>query len=248
MSTGVANLERAPVRPSGGLLLRMQRSEAWHSAGRVLALVRKELALEARRREFVGVVGLFSVLVLVVFTFALDLASDQAAAVAPGALWVAFAFAATLGFGRASALEREWGTLDTLLLSPVGLGEVYVARVLSSALALLAVEGCTLVAFTIFFNLPVLQWALLPMLLLGTLGLATAGTLFGAIAASTRARDLLLPVLLFPVIVPVLIACVRATSGIIAGEGPGIWLTLLVAFDAIFLMAGPWLFGAVLED
>jgi heme exporter protein B len=236
----------------GALSLRLRHSDAAQrlqaSAGRIAVLVWKDLLLERRRREFLGAVGLFSVLVLVVFAFALDLASEHAAAVAPGALWVAFTFAGTIGFGRSFALEREWGTLDSLLVAPVERAELYLGRVLSNTLFLLAVEAATLVAFLLFFNLPVLRLALVPVLLLGTLGLASAGTMFAAMAANMQAREILLPVLLFPILVPVLIASVKATAGVIEGTGTGPWLAILLCFDAMFITVGPWVFGAVMEE
>lgn len=218
------------------------------SLTRIGAIVWKELLLETRRREFAGVVGLFSILVLVVFTFTLDLAAEHASAVAPGALWVAFTFAATLGFGRTFAMERSWGTLDGLLLAPVERGELYLGMVLANILFLLGVEAVTLFAFVVFFSLPVLQLALLPVLVLGTVGLSAAGTMFAAMAATLRAREILLPVLLFPILIPVLIASVKATAGVLDGSGSNPWLSILLCFDAIFLAIGPWLFGAVVEE
>lgn len=223
-------------------------SQIHASLTRISAIVWKELLLEARRREFAGVVGLFAVLVLVVFTFTLDLAAEHAAAVAPGALWVAFTFAATLGFGRSFALERSWGTVDGLLLAPVERGEIYLAMVLANVLFLWGVEAVTLAAFVVLFSLPVLQVGLLPVLVLGTLGLSAAGTMFAAMAANMRAREILLPVLLFPILIPILIASVKATAGVLDGSGTGPWLSILLSFDAIFLAVGPWLFGAVVEE
>ncbi|MBI3974294.1 MAG: heme exporter protein CcmB [Chloroflexi bacterium] len=217
-------------------------------AAQVWAIVWKDIVLELRRREVLMAMATFALLALIVFTFALDLAAEHAAAVAPGALWVAYLFAGTIGLGRAFALEREWGTLEGLLLAPVERPALYLAKMLSITILMLAVEAASLVLFTVFFNLPVLRLSLVPVLLLGTVGFAAAGTLFAAMAANTRAREVLLPVLLFPITVPVVIASVKATAGAIDGSGPGAWLQLLIAFDAVILVVGLWVAGAVLED
>jgi heme exporter protein B len=187
-------------------------------------------------------------LVLVVFTFALDLAAEHRAAVAPGALWVAYLFGGTLGLGRGFAQEREWGTLEGLLLAPVDRGAIYLAKLLGNAAYMLAIELISLPVFVAFFDLPVLRLELLPVLFLGTLGFAAAGTLFAAMAAHGRSREVLLPVLLFPVAVPVVISCVKATASVIAGEGAGQWLSLLIAFAAVIAVVAYLTFDFVVED
>lgn len=224
------------------------RAAALTFAGQVWALLWKDLVLELRRWEVLGAMGLFTLLVLVVFTFALDLTAAHAAAVAPGALWVAYLFAGTLGLGRAFAQERAWGTLEGLLLAPVDRGALYLAKVLGNVLFLLGIEVASLPIAGAFFDLPVLRPALLPVLLLGAVGFAAVGTLFAAMAGTTRAHEVLLPVLLFPIAVPVMIASVKATAGVIGGEGAGPWLSLLLAFDAIFLAVACLAFGAVVEE
>lgn len=217
-------------------------------AGQVWAILRTDIVLELRRRELLGTMGLFTLLVLVVLTFALDLTTEAAAAIAPGALWVAYLLAGMLGLGRAIALEREWGTLDGLRLAPLDGGTLYLTKVLGNLLFMLLVEAASLPIAAAVFGLPVLRLALLPVLLLGTLGFAAVGTLFATMAAHTRAREVLLPVLLLPVAVPVVIAGVQATSGVLDGRGVGPWLNVLVAFDAIVLVVAYLTFDAVLEE
>ena len=224
------------------------RDELRDYAGQVGAILWKDLRLEWRRREYLATVGLFTLLVLVIFTFALDLPAERGAAVAPGALWVAYLFGGTLGLGRGFAQEREWGTLEGLLLAPVDRGAIYLAKLRGNAIFMLAVELISLPVFVAFFDLPVLRLELLPVLLLGTLGFAAAGTLFAAMAAQGRSRDVLLPVLLFPVAVPVVISCVRATASVIVGEGVGQWLSLLIAFAAVIAVVAYLTFDVVVED
>lgn len=224
------------------------RDELRDYAGQVGALLWKDLLLEWHRREFVATIGLFTLLVLVVFTFALDLAAEHRATVAPGALWVAYLFGGTLGLGRGFAQEREWGTLEGLLLAPVDRGAIYLAKLLGNAAYMLAVELLSLPVFVAFFDLPVLRLELLPVLVLGTLGFAAAGTLFAAMAAHGRSREVLLPVLFFPVAVPVVISCVKATAAVLAGAEAGHWLSLLVAFVALIAVVAYLTFDAVVED
>jgi heme exporter protein B len=214
----------------------------------VWTILRNDLALECRRREQLGTMALFALLVLVALTFALDLAAERARAVAPGALWAAYVFAGTLGLGRGAALEREWGTLEGLLLAPVDRGAVYLAKALGNWLLVLAVQAASLPVAAVLFDLPLLRPALAPVLALGALGFSAVGTLFAAMAANTGAREVLLPVLLFPVSVPVVIASVRATAGVLDGSGTGPWLPLLLAFDAIFVSVAFVVAGAVLDD
>ena len=214
----------------------------------IWAVLWKDLMLEARRRELLGTMGLFTLLVLVVFTFALDLAAEYAPVIAPGALWVAYIFAGTLGLGRSFAAEHEWGTLEGLLLAPVHRGALYLAKMLGNLLFVLAVELVSLPIFVAFFNLPIVQPGLAPILLLGTIGFATVATLFAAMAANIRAREVLLPVLLFPIVIPVVIASVKATTGVIDGSGTGPWLNVLVPFDIIFLVVAFLAFDLILEE
>jgi heme exporter protein B len=207
----------------------------------------KDVRLEWRTRELLGSTAVFALLALVVFNFALDLRAENVALVAPGALWVAFVFAGVLALGRSMAFERDRGTLDGLLLAPIDRGALYAAKVAANACFMLAVEAILLPVFTAFFDLPVVRFEVVPVLLLGTLGFAAVGTLFAAMAANTRAREALLPVLLFPVAVPVIIGSVKATAAVIDGSEAGPWLGLLGAFDALFLVVGFWLFTHVVE-
>ena len=217
------------------------------------ALIWKELLVEARARETVMAGAVFALLVLVVFSFAFDLRVENVAAVAPGVLWVTVTFAGVLSLGRSFARERDRRTLDGLLLAPVDRSALYLAKVAASMLSMLGVQVIAVPAFIALFNVLVDIGRLVLALGLGTLGLAGVGTLFSAVAAHTRAREILLPLLLFPIQVPVILATVKATGAAIRMPGVevpdvGNWLGLLVAFDVLFLALSVLLFEYAIEE
>jgi heme exporter protein B len=224
-----------------------------HFLNQLRALIWKELLVEARGRETVLAGAVFALLVLVIFNLAFDLRVENVAAVAPGVLWVTVSFAGVLSLGRVFARERDRRTLDGLLLAPVDRSALYLAKVLTSVVSMLVVELVALPAFLALFNLVVDLPLLVLALVLGTFGLAGVGTLFAAIAAHTRAREVLLPLLLFPIQVPVILATVKATGAAIRVPGLdppeiGQWLGLLVAFDALFLGLSVLLFDYAIEE
>jgi heme exporter protein B len=215
----------------------------------VIAILWKDVRSEWRSKQMWTGMGLFAILVLVIFNFAFDLRVDNKAAVAPGALWVAFVFASMLGLGRTIAVEREKGTMDRLLLCPVDRKAVYLAKLLGNMLFIGVVEIVALPIFAVLFDVPLFFGPLLSIVLLGTLGIAAVGTLFAAMAAATQARELLLPILVFPLIVPIVIAAVRATGTLLvpaANEPP--WLGLMAAFDVIFLSVSMLTFEYIVDE
>jgi heme exporter protein B len=219
----------------------------------VRTLIWKEFLVESRARESVVASAVFALLVLVVFSLAFDLRVENAAAVAPGVLWVTVMFASVLSLGRAFARERDRRTLDGLLLAPMDRAALYLAKVVANLAAMLAVEIVAVPASLALFNLRVDFPLLIGSLLLGSLGFAGVGTLFAAMAAHTRAREILLPLLLFPVQVPVILATVKSLSAAIRVPGfdrpeVGHWLGLLIAFDALFLALSIILFEYALEE
>lgn len=215
----------------------------------VWAILWKDIRYELRSKQTWTGMALFALLVLVIFNFAFDLRVDNKAAVAPGALWIAFVFASLLGLGRTITVEREKGSMDRLLLCPVDRKAIYLAKLLGNLLFIGVVEIVALPVFAVLFDVPLLVGALVPVVLLGSLGIATVGTLFSAMAAATRARELLLPILVFPLIVPVVIGAVRLTEDLlapVANEPP--WLGLIIAFDVIFLSISMLVFEYVIEE
>jgi len=213
-----------------------------------LAILWKDIRCELRSKQTWMGMGMFALLVLVIFNFAFDLRVDNKVAIAPGALWVAFVFASLLGLGRTIAAEREKGLMDRLLLCPVDRKAIYLAKLLGNLLFIGVVEVVALPVFAALFNVP-LFGALLPIVLLGTLGVAAIGTLFSAMAAATQARELLLPILVFPLIVPVVIGAVRATGDLmVASPNQPPWLGLMTAFDVIFLSVSMLTFEFVIKE
>ncbi len=217
----------------------------------LLVLVWKDILLEVRSRELVLSVLVFGLLVAVVFNFALDVTPQRVTALAPGILWVAFAFAATMAMSRAFVREREQGGLEGLLLSPVSRDAIFLGKALTNFLFMLLVELVLLPVFAVLFGFSAMSFTLIGTIVLATLGFAVVGTLFSAIAVQTRSREIMLPVLFFPVILPVIIGAVEASTRAIGGEstvGFGRWLPLLAVFDALFLVICPWVFSFVVEE
>ncbi|HEU5330990.1 MAG: heme exporter protein CcmB [Thermomicrobiales bacterium] len=217
---------------------------------KVWAIARKDLLIELRSRDVLSSAIVFTLLVLLIFNFALDLTGDTVRAVAPGILWVTFIFAGMLTLGRTFARERERGALQGLLLAPLDRGALFLAKLVVNLVLLALVEVIAAPAFGALYNLPLRPGPLLLVIVLGTLGFAAVGTLFAAVAANTRAREALLPLLLFPVLVPVIIGAVKATAATTPGaasDGPP-WLGLLIAFDAIFLTLAYITFEFVIEE
>ena len=218
------------------------------------ALVWKDLLLELRSRDIIVAALVFGLLVAVVFNFALRVNPQRAAELAPGVLWTAFAFAGVLAMSRAFVREREQGGLEGLLLAPVSRDAIFLAKTAVSFLFMLIIEAALLPVFAALLNFPAFSPLLLLALLLATLGFATVGALFSAIAVQTRAREIMLPALFFPVILPVLIGAVEVSGAAFNGGGPaangGIirWLLLLAVFDLLFLVICPWLFSIVVEE
>ena len=215
------------------------------------AMVWKDIVLEARSRELVVSVAVFGLLLVVIFNFALRPTPGQAAALASGILWVAFAFAATLAMNRGFIRELEAGALEGLLVSPVSRDAIFLAKAAAGFIFMLLVEAALLPAYAALLGFSALSWPLAAAILLATLGFAVIGTLFSALAAQTRSREILLPVLFFPVITPVIIAAVGASHTALSGEsssGLVRWLGLMAVFDAVFLVICPWIFSVIVED
>ena len=222
-----------------------------------LAVVRqllwKDLVLELRTREILTAMTVFAMLVAVVFNFAFSPSPQDALRLLPGMLWVTLAFASTLGLSRSFVLERDQRCLEALRLFPFDPGLIYAGKLLSNLLSLLAVEALLLPALAVIAGVPLLGHIgpLAAVMLLGSVGLVAVGTLFSAMSVNTRIREVLLPVLLFPLAAPVLISGVRSTLGILAGRAwvdvlPGV--RLLVAFDVIFVVVGYLIFEYVVEE
>ncbi|GHO75505.1 heme ABC transporter permease [Ktedonobacter sp. SOSP1-85] len=218
----------------------------------VSAILWKDIRSELRSKQTWLSMGLFALLVLVIFNFTFDLRVENKAAVAPGVLWVSFIFASLLGLERTMSSEREQGSLDRLLLCPVDRKAIYLAKFLGNLLFIGVVEIVALPIYLALFNLHLAGGGpivLIVIVLLGTIGIASVGTLFSAIASSGRGREMLLPILVFPLIVPVVIGAIRLTENLLmpqVNEPP--WLGLIIVFDVIFLGVSMLAFQFVIEE
>jgi heme exporter protein B len=216
-------------------------------------VLRKDLVLQLRRRDILLTMFFFGTLLLFVFHLAFDLVPDRVAEMAPGLLWLAFLFTGTLGLAQLFGAERENQCLDALLLSPVDRGALFLAKVCLNFTLMLLVELVTIPLFWILFNLQ--TWNLVPRIflisLLGTVGFCVLGTVMSALTLRARARELLLPLVLFPLMIPVILATIQCLGAVLrAGEiGDALpWLRLLIGFDVIFLTFGVLVFDWVIEN
>ena len=220
----------------------------------VAAIVRKDLRVELRTGEAVPAMLLFSVSTFVLFHFALDRASVEGE-LAAGVLWVTLLFAAVLGMSRLFVAEREQGGFDGFLLAPVDRTALFVAKAAVLFSFLVAVELAAVPAFAILLLGPS-PWPAVPelvlVLLLADLGIAVVGTLIGALGIQTRARELIVPILALPLMIPLAIAAARATSPLLLEAGaealPGRWLLVLGLYDLVFGLLAFAVFDFLLEE
>jgi heme exporter protein B len=217
----------------------------------VLAIVQKDLAAELRTKENLSAMIVFSLLVLVIFNFAFELQGLDITVVGSGVLWTAFTFSGILGLGRSFAAEKDKGSLEGVLLSPVDRGAVFLGKMISNFLFISVMEAVTLPLFALLNNAAIPWIPLVPYVILGTIGFAAIGTLLSAVASSTKMREVMLPILLFPVSVPLLMAAVKLTGGALQSRAfseVANWFSILIAYDAIFLVVAFWVFEYVVEE
>ncbi len=219
---------------------------------KVFAIVAKDVVAELRTREMLSSMFVFSLLVILIFNFAFDLRAENQKTLAPGVLWVAIAFAGMLGLSRSFIMEKDRGSIEGLLLTPVDRSAIYLGKMLGNVLFISVVEIVILPIFVVLFNLSARDLPLLVgVMILGTIGFAGVGTLFSAMVIHTRAREVLLPILLFPVVIPVMLSAVKLTAAILDRlpfADVQNWFSLLVAFDAIFMALSFILFDYVMEE
>ena len=215
------------------------------------AITWKDLTAEFRSREIFSAMLVFSLLVILIFNFALELDIATRQTVTAGVLWVTFAFAGTLGLNRSMAVEKDRGCIDGLLLAPVDRSAIYFGKVISNLVFMLIVEAIVLPVYSFLYNVNLFNAGLWLVILLGSIGYIAVGTLLASMAIQARTRDVLLPILLFPVAVPVLIAAVKASEGFLAGSdfntiyAP---LSLLIGYDVIFIAVAYMVFDYVVEE
>jgi len=215
------------------------------------AVVWKDLAAELRSRELLTSMLVFALLVILIFNFALELDAKARATVTSGVLWVTFAFAGTLGLNRSMAIEKDRGCMDGLLLAPVDRSAIYFGKTVGNLIFMFIVEIIVLPVYSILYNTNLFIPGLIGVVILGSIGYVAVGTLLSTMAVQTRTRDVLLPILLFPVIIPLMIAAVKASTGFLQGiEMAEItpWVNLLIVYDIIFTAVAFMTFDYVVEE
>lgn len=218
---------------------------------KVMAVIWKDLLSEMRAKEVAATVTVFAIMIVVIFNFAFDPGEDGIGLIAPGVLWVAFTFAGVLSLNQTFAREKEKNCLEGLMLCPVGRDTIYWGKMLGGLILMFAIEAIVTPVFLILYDLPLFVPELALIMVLATLGFVAAGTLFSALTVNLRAREVLLPVLFFPVVVPVIIAAVKATQVALDGDPFGdmsSWLLLMGAFDVVFMAVSALVFEFVIEE
>lgn len=220
-------------------------------ARQTTAIAHKDLLIEVRGRHAIGTLLPFAATVLITFGFAFGPGRDVLETVAPGLLWMALLFSSVMASRRTYQTETEDGALEGLLLAPIDKAAVFLGKAFALTVELLALVVAVLLLVVILFDLSVASpFLMLAAFVLGVIGLAAVGSLFGVVAESPRTREAILPMLVLPLVAPIMIAGVRATDLAAAGRSGEVlsWLGLLAAFDVVFLSVGVLVFGYLLED
>lgn len=217
----------------------------------VMSIIRKDFQAELRSRELIGSMGLFALLSVLIFSFALEL--DRVARVESisGVLWVAVVFFSILGLNRSMAMERDQGNLDALLLAPINRAAIFVGKLVGNFVFTLVIGLLLLPLMTILYNVNLFNGWLIAVLVLGTLGFTTLGTLLAAMTVQTRSREALLPIVMMPVVLPLLLAAVHASTSILNATPQSDWIqwvNILVVLDVIYLTMCFLLFEFVVEE
>lgn len=215
------------------------------------AIIWKDLAAELRSRELLSAMLVFALLVILIFNFSLELDVQARSTVTAGVLWVTFAFAGTLGLNRSMAMEKDRGCLDGLLLAPVDRSVIYFGKAIGNLIFMLIVEAIVLPVYSVLYSVNLFLPGLLLVITLGSVGYVAVGTLLSSMAVQTRTRDVLLPILLFPLIIPVLIAAVKGSTGFLQGSAVADlmpWINLLIVYDVVFIAAAFMVFDYIVEE
>jgi heme exporter protein B len=211
----------------------------------------KDLRLELRSRELLGAMGVFALLSVLIFSFALELDRAAREEAISGVLWVTVAFAAILGMNRSLAQERDQGSIEAILVAPIDRTAIFVGKLAGNFLFALVIGLVLIPLMVVLYNLPPVSGWLFVTLLLGVLGLTGVGTLLAAMTVQSRSRETLLPIIMLPMALPVVLAAVRSSTGILAAAPAdqwGAWLQFLVAVDVIYFAACLLLFEYVVEE
>jgi heme exporter protein B len=214
------------------------------------ATLAKDIRLEWRSKDAINSMLFFGLLVVVVFSFAFDPIAEESRRIAGGLVWVAFLFAAVVALNQTWAREVRNQVLDAYRVSPAPANSLFLAKALGNFLFVIVMEVLMTPLFIVFYKLRALgpAWMLAPIAVLGTWALVVNGTFFAAMSLRTRAREIMLPLLLFPISLPAILAMVRATTAILTADEPAkFWIVLLIAYDVVFTTACLLLFETVLQ-
>ena len=220
---------------------------------KVWAIVWKDIRAEIRTKEIFSSMFIFSLLVLVIFNFSIDLLEVNPLDIAQGVLWIAFTFSGILGLNRSFLFEKENDCLQGLMLTPIDRSAIYLGKMLGNLIFMLIMEAITVPIFVVLFNIGIYDKiiSLAIVIILGTLGFVTVGTLFSAMSVNIKAREVMLPILLFPIVVPLIIASVKSTGAILTGKPFDdiiSWLKLIAVFDVVFLVVSFLSFEYIIEE
>ena len=222
--------------------------------GHALAVAAKDLKVEARSREIVYTMAFFAAMVVLLFSFAFKDSTDDPSVVISGLVWISVIFAGTLGLSRAFDRERENDTMRGLLLSPIPRTAIFLGKSVSIAVFMLIVQAVVLPMAALLFAVDVFAnpAELMGLLALATIGVSTVGSTFAAMLLRTRARDVLLPVVLYPILVPLFMAATFGTMAILPPEfdlqTAHFWIKFLVVYDALFVAASLWIFESLVIE
>ena len=211
----------------------------------------KDLLLELKSKDVIISIVSFALLALVIFNFAFGSSSQLASLIAPGAIWVSITFAGVIGLNRLFVIEHDQGSIVGLLLTPVSRDSIYFGKMLSMFVFLTISEIILLPIYAILFNTSITHPIFLLIVVLGTIGFASLGTLFSAMAVNTRSREIMLPVMFLPIVMPILIGSVVASANILDGGG---WsdaargIHIIIVFDVLSLVVSPLLFEQIMQE
>ncbi len=219
--------------------------------GAIWAIIYKDLLAEFRSHELISSMAIFAMLSILIFSFALELDRLARQEAISGVLWVTVAFASMLGLNRSLSMERERGNLNALLAAPIARSVIFFGKMIGNYVFALVVGLLLLPIMSVLYNQSVLQPWILVILLLGTLGLATVGTLLATMTVQTRARDSLLPIVMLPLALPIILASVKASTAILNADPAADWMAwfqMLLVINVVYLVACYLLFDYIVEE
>ena len=217
----------------------------------IKAILWKDLLLELKSKDVIISIVSFALLALVIFNFAFGSSPQLASLIAPGAIWVSITFAGVIGLNRLFVIEHDQGSIIGLLLTPVSKDSIFFDKMLSMFVFLTISEIILLPIYAILFNTSITHPIFLLIVVLGTIGFASLGTLFSAMAVNTRSREIMLPVMFLPIVMPILIGSVVASANILDGGG---WsdaargIHIIIVFDVLSLVVSPLLFEHIMQE